>query len=135
MRYCLKYWEDSISAMSAGGRKLFLGGLTKTTTTDMLFEAFGQFGQVVDAVVMERNGHPRGFGFVTSNRAVLRTRVGGVWRNFQRKLRRTCQFEILQISVMVDYILTASQKTKHPFPRHLVCASKIEHPEKVFINI
>jgi RNA recognition motif-containing protein len=31
----------------------------------MLFEAFGQFGQVVDAVVMERNGHPRGFGFVT----------------------------------------------------------------------
>ena len=24
--YCLKYWEDSISAMSAGGRKLFLGG-------------------------------------------------------------------------------------------------------------
>ena len=51
--------------MSAGGRKLFLGGLTKTTTTDMLFETFGQFGQVVDAVVMERNGHPRGFGFVT----------------------------------------------------------------------
>merc|ERR1719395_370085 len=31
----------------------------------MLFETFGQFGQVVDAVVMERNGHPRGFGFVT----------------------------------------------------------------------
>jgi RNA recognition motif-containing protein len=51
--------------MSAGGRKLFLGGLTKTTTTDMLFETFGRFGQVVDAVVMERNGHPRGFGFVT----------------------------------------------------------------------
>jgi RNA recognition motif-containing protein len=51
--------------MSAGGRKLFLGGLTKSTTTDMLFETFGRFGQVVDAVVMERNGHPRGFGFVT----------------------------------------------------------------------
>jgi len=31
----------------------------------MLFETFSQFGQVVDAVVMERNGHPRGFGFVT----------------------------------------------------------------------
>jgi hypothetical protein len=31
----------------------------------MLFETFGRFGQVVDAVVMERNGHPRGFGFVT----------------------------------------------------------------------
>lgn len=51
--------------MSAGGRKIFLGGLTKTTTTDQLFESFGVFGQVVDAVVMERNGHPRGFGFVT----------------------------------------------------------------------
>jgi hypothetical protein len=51
--------------MSAAGRKLFLGGLTKSTTTDMLFETFSQFGQVVDAVVMERNGHPRGFGFVT----------------------------------------------------------------------
>jgi RNA recognition motif-containing protein len=51
--------------MSAAGRKLFLGGLTKSTTTDMLFETFSQFGQVVDAVVMEKNGHPRGFGFVT----------------------------------------------------------------------
>jgi RNA recognition motif-containing protein len=51
--------------MTANGRKLFLGGLTKTTTTDQLFEIFGQFGTVVDAVVMERNGNPRGFGFVT----------------------------------------------------------------------
>jgi len=51
--------------MSANGRKLFLGGLTKTTTTEQLFEIFGRFGQVVDAVVMERNGAPRGFGFVT----------------------------------------------------------------------
>lgn len=51
--------------MSANGRKLFLGGLTKTTTTEHLFEIFGEFGTVVDAVVMERNGNPRGFGFVT----------------------------------------------------------------------
>jgi hypothetical protein len=51
--------------MSANGRKLFLGGLTKTTTTEQLFEIFGKFGTVVDAVVMERNGNPRGFGFVT----------------------------------------------------------------------
>lgn len=51
--------------MSAAGRKLFLGGLTKTTTTEQLFEIFGRFGTVVDAVVMERNGNPRGFGFVT----------------------------------------------------------------------
>jgi len=51
--------------MSAAGRKLFLGGLTKTTTTEQLFEIFGKFGTVVDAVVMERNGNPRGFGFVT----------------------------------------------------------------------
>jgi RNA recognition motif-containing protein len=51
--------------MTANGRKLFLGGLTKTTTTEQLFEIFGRFGTVVDAVVMERNGNPRGFGFVT----------------------------------------------------------------------
>jgi RNA recognition motif-containing protein len=51
--------------MTANGRKLFLGGLTKTTTTEQLFEIFGKFGTVVDAVVMERNGNPRGFGFVT----------------------------------------------------------------------
>jgi RNA-binding protein Musashi len=45
--------------------KLFLGGLTKATTTELLYDTFAPYGQVVDAVVMERNGAPRGFGFVT----------------------------------------------------------------------
>lgn len=61
-------------------RKLFLGGLTKATTTEQLFEVFSHYGLVVDAVVMERNGVPRGFGFVTfkdesSIVAVLSNRV------------------------------------------------------------
>ena len=31
----------------------------------MLESHFGQFGTITDAVVMEMNGQPRGFGFVT----------------------------------------------------------------------
>lgn len=45
----------------SGGGKLFLGGLAGQTTKETLQYYFGQFGNVVDAVVMPG----RGFGFVT----------------------------------------------------------------------
>mmetsp|Transcript_54657 Transcript_54657/g.98148 ORF Transcript_54657/g.98148 Transcript_54657/m.98148 type:complete len:324 (-) Transcript_54657:39-1010(-) len=49
----------------SGGGKLFLGGLAGQTTKETLQYYFGQFGNVVDAVVMAG----RGFGFVTFDSA------------------------------------------------------------------
>jgi len=47
-------------------RKLFVGGVPTHILTDDLEEYFGQFGTVVDCVVMlDREGRHRGFGFVT----------------------------------------------------------------------
>jgi len=45
--------------------KLFIGGLSAQTTTDMLREHFAKYGRVIDSVVMQKQGRPRGFGFVT----------------------------------------------------------------------
>jgi len=47
--------------------KLFVGGLSRDTTTEDLQVAFSNFGKVIDAVVInDRNtGRSRGFGFVT----------------------------------------------------------------------
>jgi len=47
--------------------KLFVGGLSRDTTTEDLQVAFSNFGKVVDAVVISdrATGRSRGFGFVT----------------------------------------------------------------------
>ena len=47
--------------------RLFVGGLGQTTNEEMLREAFGEFGKVIEVVIVhDRNtGQPRGFGFVT----------------------------------------------------------------------
>ena len=49
------------------GRKLFVGGLSWSTTQDTLREAFESFGEVVEAKVItdRETGRSRGFGFVT----------------------------------------------------------------------
>lgn len=46
--------------------KIFVGGLSSTTTNDMLADYFGVFGSLVDHVVMvdKATGKPKGFGFV-----------------------------------------------------------------------
>lgn len=47
-------------------KKLFVGGLVHKTTTQGLRDHFGQFGIVVDAVVLRwPDGRSRGFGYVT----------------------------------------------------------------------
>jgi len=53
--------------MSAQNSKLFVGNLAWSIDTAALQSAFSQFGQVVDAIVMQdrENGRSRGFGFVT----------------------------------------------------------------------
>ncbi|KAH9815946.1 hypothetical protein DFH28DRAFT_967377 [Melampsora americana] len=52
--------------MSAGN-KLFVGNLAWSTDTNSLTQAFTQYGEVVDAIVMQdrETGRSRGFGFIT----------------------------------------------------------------------
>eukprot|EP00933_Yihiella_yeosuensis_P052530 TRINITY_DN5062_c0_g1_i1.p1 TRINITY_DN5062_c0_g1~~TRINITY_DN5062_c0_g1_i1.p1 ORF type:complete len:344 (+),score=89.36 TRINITY_DN5062_c0_g1_i1:112-1143(+) len=45
--------------------KLFLGGLSPQTTTENVRYHFGKYGTIADAIVMMKDGKPRGFGFVT----------------------------------------------------------------------
>lgn len=49
------------------GTKLFVGGISWGTTSDGLRDAFTQFGEVVEAVVItdRETGRSKGFGFVT----------------------------------------------------------------------
>eukprot|EP00425_Heterocapsa_triquetra_P000591 CAMPEP_0195055906 /NCGR_PEP_ID=MMETSP0448-20130528/4483_1 /TAXON_ID=66468 /ORGANISM="Heterocapsa triquestra, Strain CCMP 448" /LENGTH=388 /DNA_ID=CAMNT_0040085655 /DNA_START=41 /DNA_END=1207 /DNA_ORIENTATION=- len=54
-----------LAASSEEGNKLFVGGLSAQTTTEALRAHFLRYGLLIDAVVMQRNGRPRGFGFVT----------------------------------------------------------------------
>jgi len=48
-------------------KKLFVGSMSWGTTADSLREAFAQFGEITDAVVISDRdtGRSRGFGFVT----------------------------------------------------------------------
>jgi len=46
--------------------KLFIGGITRHTTTKQLRDHFAQYGRVLDCVAMRQpDGRPRGFGYVT----------------------------------------------------------------------
>lgn len=45
--------------------KLFLGGVSPNTTTEIVQDHFSKYGTVVDAIVMYKDGKHRGFGFVT----------------------------------------------------------------------
>ncbi|KAI5123871.1 hypothetical protein M0805_005688 [Coniferiporia weirii] len=47
--------------------KVYVGNLSWNTTDDSLREAFGDYGQVLDSIVMRdrETGRSRGFGFVT----------------------------------------------------------------------
>jgi len=51
--------------------KVYVGNLSWNTTDDTLRQAFGDFGQVLDSIVMRDRdtGRSRGFGFVTYSTA------------------------------------------------------------------
>jgi hypothetical protein len=57
-----------LSDISEGCRptKLFIGGISRHTTTKQLRDHFAEFGRVLDCVAMRQpDGRPRGFGYVT----------------------------------------------------------------------
>mmetsp|Transcript_8289 Transcript_8289/g.23115 ORF Transcript_8289/g.23115 Transcript_8289/m.23115 type:complete len:375 (+) Transcript_8289:75-1199(+) len=55
--------------------KLFIGGLTRNTTTKLLRDHFSQYGRILDCVAMvQPDGRPRGFGYVTLDSAVAAER-------------------------------------------------------------
>merc|ERR1712142_1179832 len=49
------------------GRKMFVGGINRETADEVFFEYFGQFGNMVDQVVIKdpQTKTSRGFGFIT----------------------------------------------------------------------
>jgi RNA recognition motif-containing protein len=56
--------ESASSVISS--RKIFVGGLSPTTTEDSLKNYFEKFGEVQDAAIMfDRDDKSRGFGFCT----------------------------------------------------------------------
>eukprot|EP00270_Netrium_digitus_P009746 TRINITY_DN2982_c0_g2_i2.p1 TRINITY_DN2982_c0_g2~~TRINITY_DN2982_c0_g2_i2.p1 ORF type:complete len:371 (-),score=59.00 TRINITY_DN2982_c0_g2_i2:260-1372(-) len=54
-------------ASSSTGGKIFIGGLSRDTTTSQLSSHFAKYGSITDAVIMKskETGIPRGFGFIT----------------------------------------------------------------------
>ncbi|KAK3122036.1 hypothetical protein QOZ80_8BG0664270 [Eleusine coracana subsp. coracana] len=65
--------SGSGSGCSSPG-KIFVGGLPRDTSDAMFVKHFGQYGEIVDSVIMKdkSTSQPRGFGFITySNPAVV----------------------------------------------------------------
>jgi len=61
-----KATTDGAGVTNLRPTKLFIGGITKTTTTEQLRDHFSCYGRVLDCVAMkEANGKARGFGYVT----------------------------------------------------------------------
>lgn len=59
---------SAAATVAAGGRptKLFIGGVSRHTTTKQLRDHFSQHGRVLDCVAMRQpDGRSRGFGYVT----------------------------------------------------------------------
>lgn len=63
--------------MDSDQGKLFIGGISWETSEDELKEYFGNYGEVVQTVVMrdKATGRPRGFGFVVFSDPSILDRV------------------------------------------------------------
>jgi len=59
--------ENEDTRESEAMRKLFVGGLNRSTQEDSFFEHFSQFGEIVDKVIIvdPHTKESRGFGFIT----------------------------------------------------------------------
>lgn len=61
-----KFSGHSKAVLGQQPTKLFIGGISKNTTTEVLRRHFCRYGRVLDCVAIRReDGSPRGFGYVT----------------------------------------------------------------------
>jgi len=58
--------QEKNNGVSSPG-KIFIGGLSRTTTSSAFTKHFSKYGEITDSVIMKDrvSGQPRGFGFVT----------------------------------------------------------------------
>jgi len=78
--------------MDSDHGKIFIGGISWDTSEERLKDYFGQYGQVVDVVIMKdrTTGRARGFGFVVFGDPSVADRViqekhtidGRTWTKF-----------------------------------------------------
>lgn len=87
--------EGRLQRGGSDREKVFVGGITPSTTLEMLMSYFQRYGKITDAVVMmdKATGKPRGFGFVVYEHvsvvdAVLKDyaihRLDGKWIEVKR---------------------------------------------------
>eukprot|EP00930_Biecheleria_cincta_P083965 TRINITY_DN73465_c0_g1_i1.p1 TRINITY_DN73465_c0_g1~~TRINITY_DN73465_c0_g1_i1.p1 ORF type:complete len:535 (-),score=109.55 TRINITY_DN73465_c0_g1_i1:70-1599(-) len=58
--------SKGVTCLGQHPTKLFIGGISKNTTTEVLRRHFCRYGRVLDCVAIRReDGSPRGFGYVT----------------------------------------------------------------------
>jgi RNA recognition motif-containing protein len=63
------------------GNRLYVGNLSLNTSSDALYVAFANFGQVTEVrlITDRQTGQPRGFGFVTmGNSAAAQAAIAGM---------------------------------------------------------
>lgn len=74
---CMSYDRpDTAESNVVRPAKLFIGGLTRNTTTKQLRDHFSAYGRVLDCVAMRQpDGRPRGFGYVTLDSEAAAERV------------------------------------------------------------
>nr|CBH19571.1 RNA recognition motif containing protein [Oryza sativa Indica Group] len=96
---------------SGGAGKIFVGGLPRDTTEADFVKHFGQYGEIVDSVIMrdKHTSQPRGFGFITYSNPAVVDRVMDDIHEFNGK-----QVEIKR-TIPKDSVQSKDFKTKKIF--------------------
>uniref|UniRef100_A0A0E0LWA8 RRM domain-containing protein n=1 Tax=Oryza punctata TaxID=4537 RepID=A0A0E0LWA8_ORYPU len=86
---------------SGSAGKIFVGGLPRDTTEADFVKHFGQYGEIVDSVIMrdKHTSQPRGFGFITySNPAVVDSVMDDIheFNGKQVEIKRTIPKDSMQ---------------------------------------
>uniref|UniRef100_A0A0E0IDP1 RRM domain-containing protein n=1 Tax=Oryza nivara TaxID=4536 RepID=A0A0E0IDP1_ORYNI len=96
---------------SGSAGKIFVGGLPRDTTEADFVKHFGQYGEIVDSVIMrdKHTSQPRGFGFITYSNPAVVDRVMDDIHEFNGK-----QVEIKR-TIPKDSVQSKDFKTKKIF--------------------
>eukprot|EP00331_Platyophrya_macrostoma_P005932 CAMPEP_0176424420 /NCGR_PEP_ID=MMETSP0127-20121128/10828_1 /TAXON_ID=938130 /ORGANISM="Platyophrya macrostoma, Strain WH" /LENGTH=409 /DNA_ID=CAMNT_0017805477 /DNA_START=247 /DNA_END=1476 /DNA_ORIENTATION=- len=123
--------ESSKDETSFRTKKLFVGGLTQTTTEESFKEYFEQFGKIEDWVIMvdKATGKSRGFGFITfeSEDSVemavaryLENKIDGKWVECKKALPRDANSAAISQSstTTVSPSVSANSSKKNSLNKH-----------------